>query len=60
MYSQIIAAVGADYILEHYEWYGGTKPPPLDHQGIDVAFAGKGSGVLYCYKGEWLRLTGAD
>jgi hypothetical protein len=55
-----IAPVDADYILEHYERYGGPKPPPLDHQGIERVFGEKGSSVLYCHEGEWLRLTGAD
>ncbi len=59
-YSIAIAPVDADYILEHYQRYGGPKPPPLDHQGIDGAFVGKASVVLYCHEGEWLRLTGAD
>lgn len=59
-YSRTISAVGKKYISDHYEWYGGSKPPPLDHQGIDDGFMGKGSVVLYCHKGKWLHLTGAD
>ena len=59
-YSRMIASAGADYILEHHKRYGGPKPPPLDHQGIEDAFLGKASVVHYCYRGKWLRLTGAD
>lgn len=60
VYSRMLDSATADYIREHYERYGGTKPPQLDHQGIDDAFMGKASIVWYCHKGEWLRLTGAD
>lgn len=59
-YSRAIRAVGEKYISDHYERYGGTKPPPVDHQGIDDAFVGKASGVRYCHQGKWLILTGAD
>ena len=60
VYSREIASVGRAYILQHYQAYGGTKPPPIDHQGINDAFVEKGSVVLYFYRQEWLRLTGAD
>jgi hypothetical protein len=40
--------------------HGGPAPPPLDHDGIDDAFAGKGSSVLYFYSGKWLTLAGSD
>jgi hypothetical protein len=46
--------------MRHYDAYGSVKPPPIDHQGIDDAFAGKASVVLYFYRGKWLELTGAD
>jgi len=59
-YSREIAPVDRAYILQHYQWYGGLKPPPPDHQGIDDEFVEKGSVVLYFYQGKWLRLTGAD
>ena len=59
-FSPLIRAVGKQYILDHYAWYGGPKPPPIDHEGIDSAFAGKSSTILYWYKGEWLHLQGAD
>ncbi len=59
-FSWLIRAVGKKYILDHYALYGMSEPPPIDHEGIDSAFAGKGSTILYWYKGEWLHLPGAD
>ena len=58
-FSCAIATVGKDYIMKHYTAYGGPKPPPIDHEGIDSSI-GMGSVVNYFYKGKWLRLTGAD
>lgn len=55
-----IGTVDAKYILDHYEGYGGPKPPPLEHQGLNVGFAEKGSEVMYCYRGKWRVLQGAD
>jgi hypothetical protein len=59
-YSREITAVGRDFIVSHYRAYGGTEPPPIDHQGIDDAFMEKASVTWYYYKGKWLQLTGAD
>ena len=55
-----IGVVGRDFIMRHYRAYGGTKPPAIDHQGIDDAFIEKASVVWYFYAGKWLKLTGAD
>jgi len=60
VYDRAITPVGKRYIMQHYKAYGGEKPPPLDHQGIDDASVGKASGVLYLYRGKWLHLSGAD
>jgi hypothetical protein len=60
VFSSAIASVGRGYIVEHYRAYGGEKPPPIDHQGINDMFYGKASEVLYFYRGRWLHLTGAD
>lgn len=60
VYSRAIDVVGRKYILEHYRMYGGPKPPPIDHQGINDEFTGKASVVFYFYAGKWLQLTGAD
>jgi hypothetical protein len=59
-FSRSITPVGKKFILEHYKWYGGPKPPPITHQGINEAFVGKASVVHYYYQGKWLRLSGAD
>ena len=42
-YSREITAVDAKYILDHCETFGGPKPPPLDHQGINDMFISKAS-----------------
>ncbi|HWE50064.1 MAG TPA: hypothetical protein VG273_09760 [Bryobacteraceae bacterium] len=59
-FSRGIAVAGVGFIDEHYRAYGGPKPPPLDHDGIDDAFLEKGSSVQYFYAGKWLQLTGSD
>lgn len=59
-FSRDVSVAGKNFIMRHYEYFGGSKPPPIDHKGIDDAFVEKGSIVLYYYRGEWLRLTGAD
>lgn len=59
-FSRVIGVAGRDYILDHHREYGGPEPPPIDHDGIEDAFEGKASAILYFYKGEWLTLTGAD
>jgi hypothetical protein len=60
VYSSVIEPVGSGYILEHYKAYGGEKPPPIDHEGINDLFYGKASEMLYFDRGKWLHLTGAD
>lgn len=59
-YSRKITAVTGDFILRHYRAYGGEKPPPIDHHGIDDAFLGKASVTWYFYRGKWMPLQGAD
>ncbi|SRR6266478_7673090 len=59
-FSRVIEAVVGDYITDHYNAYGGPKPPPIDHQGINDAFVEKASVVRYYYRGKWLELQGAD
>ncbi|MDA1314370.1 MAG: hypothetical protein O2968_13600 [Acidobacteria bacterium] len=60
LYGTNINAVGGEYIVRHYEAYGGPVPPPIDHQGINVGIWEKASVVHYFHEGEWLTLTGAD
>lgn len=59
-FSRAINPVGKDFILRHYDAYGGPKPPPINHLGIDGAFLEKASEVWYFDAGKWLKLTGAD
>jgi len=59
-YSRQIEPVGEKYIMDHYHAYGGTKPPPIDHLGINDVFLEKASVVLYFHQGKWLQLAGAD
>ena len=60
-YSHAIDVVDKDYIVEHYEAYGGTVPPePLDHEGINDVFIEKASEVFYWHNDSWLKLRGAD
>lgn len=60
LYGTNINAVGGEYIVRHYEAFGGPVPPPIDHQGINVGIWDKASVVRYFHEGEWLTLTGAD
>jgi hypothetical protein len=59
-FDRAIDAADPRYIRERYERYGGPRPPPLDHDGINDIFVGKASTVLYWYGGRWLQLQGAD
>jgi hypothetical protein len=59
-FSRGINPVSGDIILKHFQAYGGPKPPPIDHQGIDDAFIEKASVTWYFYHGKWVQLTGSD
>lgn len=59
-FSRGIRAVGREFIMRHYQAYGGPAPPPVEHQGIDDAFIEKASVTHYFHNGKWLQLTGAD
>jgi hypothetical protein len=54
-----IRPVGKDFIEQHYRAYGGPKPPPIDHDGIESG-GEHVSTVFYRYRGKWLQLQGAD
>ena len=54
-----IRSVDRKFIMDHYRAYGGPKPPPIDHQGIESG--GETASVVLCYyRGKWLKLQGAD
>jgi|SRR5687767_2586554 len=60
-FSRVISVASARFIRAASEaGHGGPVPPRLDHEGIDDAFAGKGSTVLYFHSGKWLTLAGSD
>jgi len=59
-FSRGITPVGKEFIMRHHDAYGGPKPPPIDHQGIDDSFIGKASVTWSFYTGKWLKLTGSD
>ncbi len=59
-YSRMISPVNGGSIVSYHREFGGPKPPPVDHQGIEDSFVGKASVILYYSRGIWLRLTGAD
>lgn len=59
-YDRGIEIVGKKFIIEHYEAYGGPKPPPITHDAVDDMWLEKASVVHYCHKGKWIELTGAD
>jgi hypothetical protein len=59
LFDWFIRPVGRKFIMDHYRAYGGLKPPPIDHQGIESA-GESASVVLYYYRGKWLTLQGAD
>lgn len=60
-YTRVLSAVGARTIRRRARAFDGPTPPPqLEHDGIDDAFAGKGSQVYYFYRGRWLILQGMD
>ena len=59
-FSRVIGIVDARFIRQHAAWYGGALPPGAIHDGINDAFAGKGSTVYYWSAGRWLELAGAD
>jgi hypothetical protein len=59
-YSRGLTSVGKAFIMRHYDAYGGPKPPPITHHGIDDAFIEKASVTWYFHGGKWLQLTGAD
>jgi hypothetical protein len=59
-YSRVLAAASPAQMREYAVAFGGTLPKVLDHDGVEDAFAGKGSVVSYLEAGRWLALTGAD
>jgi len=59
-YTRRIDVVGRAYILQHYRWYGGPRPPAIRHDAIDDGRTGSASGVFYFDGKKWHALQGAD
>lgn len=59
-FSRAIKVADKQYILSHHKAYGGPKPPPITHHGIDDIFMEKASTIHYYRRGRWLQLQGAD
>ena len=57
-FARHVETVDRTYVVTMYQRFGGEAPPPIDHQGINDIFEGKGSTIRYCYDGKWLELTG--
>ncbi len=55
-----LGVVGPAYIDQHEEWYGGGRPFPVSHEGIDFGYYDKASMVWYCHEAVWWELPGAD
>jgi len=59
-WGESLEAVDGEYIINHYEAYGGPEPSNITHQAINDIMLGKSSIVYYCSNGSWLEFTGAD
>jgi len=59
IFDWFIRPVDQKFIIDHHQAYGGPKPPPIDHEGIESG-GETASVVLYYYRGQWLKLQGAD
>jgi hypothetical protein len=59
-FSRALGIADSAFIQSRFEAYGGTRPPTLDHHGINDIFPGKGSVVWYWHLGRWLQLQGSD
>jgi hypothetical protein len=59
-FSRRIGVATRDYIQEMADAFQGPRPPQLDHDGIEGAFIGKASGIMYFSKSKWIALQGAD
>jgi len=60
-YSRRIEPMGmADIVRMHDPDHLGDPLPPIEHQGIDDEFVGKGFEVWYYYDGQWLKVAGGD
>ena len=59
-FSRALIVANPQTIRRYHANFSGPEPPLLDHDGIDDAFAEKGSTVRYWHEGRWLELMGSD
>ena len=59
-FDRAIGTAGRKFIVDSYKTYGGPKPPPITHLGINYQYLERASVVYYCHRDRWLELTGAD
>ena len=59
-YSRLLTAASPAQMREYAAAFDGALPKRLDHDGVEDAFAEKGSVVSYLDAGRWLALAGAD
>jgi len=59
-FSRGLGVASATFIKQHHDAKSDPPLPPLDHEGIDDRFIGKGSVVRYWSSGRWLQFTGSD
>lgn len=60
-YSHYVAVADSASLAAHAREFDGSLPPGrLTHDGLEVGFAGKASGITYWLDGRWYALQGAD
>jgi hypothetical protein len=60
-YSQYVGVADSASIVALAREHDGPLPPgPITHDGLEVGFAEKASGISYWAGGRWYRLQGAD
>ena len=59
-YSRALGVANSSHIRQHNNEFGGPKPPPVDHDGLEDMFGEKPSVIWYWYRGQWLQLQGSD
>ena len=59
-YSRVIATASEEAMQHNRRVYDAPRYPPIVHEGIEDAFAEKGSKVHYWYEGRWHQLPGGD
>ena len=60
MFSHVIGIADPEDIRQEAAAFNGPLPPGTLHDGIEDAFAEKGSTILYWSAGRWIALDGAD